>query len=133
NVIINTNDDLNLGGFGTHQNPIYQAFDGTEATLYVTARLTAPLDGTRAEVIDIVLNDLDGNDTAPGEGADEYKYYIDLNQFNETSMTTIEIPLTGYDELQAAPNFTNTGNGSLSDFNLFFLGFLTRPGEGLVN
>jgi len=133
NLIINTDDDDTLGGFGIWQDPQYQTFDGTQATLEVRAKLTAPLDASHASRFDVVLNDMDGNDTGPGDGGEEYKYYIDLNNFNTSTFTTLSIALSDYDDLNQAFEFVNSGDGLLSDFNLYYLGALTLQDAGLVD
>lgn len=131
NLIIQTDDSLELGGFGMWQDHLYQTFDGTQATLEVTARRT---DHNQADFVDIVLNDLDGDDSAEGMGGEEYKYEVDLNAFSTTEMSTVSIPLTDFTERQAAVETFFDGDMSLEDFNLYYLGFLTREAEsdGLV-
>jgi hypothetical protein len=133
NLIINTDDDDTLGGFGIWQDHLVQTFDGTEATLEVRGRLTAPLDGEHATQIDVVLNDIDGADTGPGTGGEEYKYFIDLNEFNMSTFTTVSIPLAEFDDRLQAFEFVNPGDQSLNDFNLYYLGVLTGQGAGLVD
>ena len=133
NLIVNTDDDGNLGGFGVWQDPVYQTFDGTQATIDVRAKLTAPLGAGQADRIDIALNDLDGNDTGPGAGGEEYRYQVDLNQFNTSTFTTVSIPLTAFTQRAQAFELLNPGDESLSDFNLYYLGVLTLPGIGVVD
>lgn len=133
NLIINTDDAFEVGGVGMWQDHIYQTFDGTTATLNVTAKLTS---NNTAGFIDVVMNDLDGLDTDPNAGGEEYKYGIDLSQFNLSTFTTISIPLTSFDELNDAFETNNGGDGLLTDFNMYYLGLLTRDdpnsGAGLV-
>ncbi|MAT73238.1 MAG: hypothetical protein CMJ58_27450 [Planctomycetaceae bacterium] len=129
NLIINTDDDLNLGGVGMWQDHHYQTFDATTATLNFTAKLTA---NNTAEFVDVVINELDGQDDAAGAGGEEYKYYIDLSQLNDTSFTTISIPMTNFDERAQSFGTNNDGDMSLEDFNPFYLGLLARQGGGLV-
>jgi hypothetical protein len=130
NLIIQTDDDLNVGGVGMWQDHLYQTFDGTTATLNVTAKLTAH---NTATFVDMVLNDLDGaDDSAAGAGGEEYKYYLDLSQFNTSTFTTVSIPLSDFDErIQAFETF-NDGDASLADFNMYYLGLVTRELGGLV-
>jgi hypothetical protein len=128
NLIINTDDDDQLGGFGAWQDPHYQTFDGTQASLEVRAKLTAPLDANHADMIGVVINDLDGNDLAAGQGGEEYRYNIDLNQFNQTTFTTISIPLSAFDQRQVAFETANDGDLSLADFNLYYLGVVVDQG-----
>lgn len=129
NLVINTDDDLNIGGVGMWQDHIYQTFDGTTATLNVTAKLTA---NNTADFVDVVMNDLDGQDDAPGAGGEEYKYGIELSQFNSSMFTTVSIPLTDFDERSQAFETFNDGDASLSDFNMYYLGLVTREAAGLV-
>jgi hypothetical protein len=128
NLIINTDDDDQLGGFGIWGEPQVQTFDGTQATLEVRARLTAPLDANHADMIGVVINDLDGNDGAAGEGGEEYRYDIDLNQFNELTFETISIPLADFNQRQVAFELVNDGDMSLEDFNLYYLGVVIDQG-----
>ncbi|HJQ79010.1 MAG TPA: PEP-CTERM sorting domain-containing protein [Lacipirellulaceae bacterium] len=133
NLIINTDDDDTLGGFGTWQDHLVQTFDGEQATLEVRGRLTAPLDAEHATQIDVILNDIDGADTGPGTGGEEYKYFIDLNDFNTSTFTTVSIPLLEFDQRLQAFELVNSGDESLSDFNLYYMGVLTAQGGGLVD
>ena len=110
------------------RTPDYQTFDGTQATLEVRARLTAPLDANHADEIGIVINDLDGNDLAAGEGGEEYRYNIDLNLFNQATFQTLSIPLADFDNRQVAFELINDGDLSLADFNLYYLGVVIDQG-----
>ena len=132
NIVIKTDDDLELGGIALFQPPSTQTFDGTNATVDITARLTVPQGAGQADRIVLVLKDKDGNDTGPGLGGEEYQYQLMLNEFNTASMTTVSVPLTDFTAVQGF-EFVNTGDGSLSDFNLYHLGIQTVPGIGLVN
>ena len=133
NIIINTDDDDLLGGFGAWQDHLVQTFDGTQATLEVRGRLTSPLGAEHATQFDIILNDIDGMDTEPGTGGEEYKYFIDLNSFSTDEFTTISIPLSEFDQRNQAFELVNTGDESLSDFNLYYMGVLTNQDAGLVD
>jgi hypothetical protein len=130
NLIIKTDDDLNIGGVGMWQDHLYQTFDGTTATLNVTAKLTPH---NTAAFADVVINDLDGvDDSAPGAGGEEYKYYLDLSQFNSSTFTTVSIPLSSFNERVQAFETFNDGDTSLEDFNMYYLGLVTRQAGGLV-
>lgn len=129
NLIIQTDDDNNIGGVGTWQDHLYQTFDGTAATLNVTAKLTAH---NTASFVDVVINDLDGQDDAAGAGGEEYKYGIDLSQLNDSTFTTISIPLSDFDTRAQAFETFNDGDGSLEDFNAYYMGIVTREADGLV-
>jgi hypothetical protein len=134
NIVVNTASDTDTGGFGIFQSAASTVFDGTDATVEVRARLTAPLDAGQADIVQVVLKDKDGNGTtAVGDfGGDEYHFDVDLNQFNTTSMTTVSMRLDAA-RLEQAQEFATAGDGALTDFNLYYLGVLTNPGEGLVD
>ena len=97
--------------------------------------LRVPLEDARK-----VAKDLDGNDNAAGEGADEYTYNLALNQFNTSTFTTVSIPLSQFTLSEHVPRtdanfgsgpggFTNAGDELLEDFNLYEFGGLI-PGNG---
>jgi len=67
-------------------------------------------------------------------GGDEYKYEADLTSLSTTEMSTVSIPLTDFIERNQAFETFFDGDMSLEDFNLYYLGFLTRQAEsdGLV-
>lgn len=147
NLIINTDDFNTIGGVGMWQDHIYQTFDGTTATINITAKLTA---NNTAGFVDLVLNDLDGLDGEvigdpgsggsmtfdPNQGGEEYKYYVDLSQFDPNEFTTVSIPVASFDARAQAFETFNSGDGDLTDFNLYYLGLVTRDdpnaGAGLV-
>lgn len=136
NLIIQTDDDDETGGFGIWQDHIYQTFDGTEATLAVRAKLT-PLNPNaqeevgRAPSFGIVLNDFDGDDSAEGLGGEEYRYEVQTADLSEDELTTLEVPLTDLTRQQAF-EFVNPGDESLEDFNLYYMGVVTNQDAGLV-
>jgi hypothetical protein len=132
NIFLKTHDDDQVGGLALYQPPTTQVFDGTAATVDVTARLTVPQGEGQADRIVLVLKDKDGNDTAPGEGGEEYHYDLLLNQFNTTMMTTVSVNLSDFTRLQAG-EFVNTGDEQLMNFNLYHLGLETVIDAGLVN
>ncbi len=132
NLVLNTHDDLEVGGFGLYQPPNTHSFDGTTATFDVTAQLTEPLGAGQADRVRIVVRDKDGDDTAPGQGGDHYSYELLLNQFNTSTMTTVSIPLTDF-TVQTAGEFVNAGDGLLTDFNLYYIGVETLQGIGVVD
>jgi hypothetical protein len=132
NIVLKTHDDVEVGGLALYQPPTTQVFDGSVATVDVTARLTEPQGEGQADRIVLVLKDKDGNDTAPGEGGDEYHYDLLLNQFNTSTMTTVSVELGDFTRFQAG-EFVNTGDEQLTDFNLYHLGLETVIGIGLVN
>lgn len=145
--------DPNLGyRFNIRTTPGTETFDGNQAVVEIRARLTQPLtDPGMAQSMTVYARDLDGSDTnnptnvgpivipADPKGGEEYSLPVALNQFNTSTMTTIQIPLssfvvntqpTGGDP--ATPLFTNPGDGLLTDFNLFEFGALVPNGGGLV-
>jgi hypothetical protein len=133
---INTDDDDAIGGFGVTQSGVATVFDGTTASLEIRAKLTAPLEG-QAPTVRVVTKDRDGNGTANvGDfGGDEYHFSVALNQFNETSMTTISIPFTDPTLVtrEQAQEFATPGDNLLTNFNLYYLGMLTEQDAGLVD
>jgi hypothetical protein len=130
---INTDDDGGFGGFGILQSGITTVFDGNEAQLEIRAKLTAPL-VEQAPSVRVVAKDRDGNGTAEAGdfGGEEYHFNIALDQFNESSMTTISLPFSAA-TVEQAQEFATAGDGTVSDFNLYYLGMLTEQGAGLVD
>jgi hypothetical protein len=134
NIVLKTDDADQVGGLALWQPASSQVFDGTNATVDVKARLTVAQGAGQADRIVLIVKDMDGNDTAAGQGGDEYHYDLMLNQFNTSSMTTISVPLANF-TVQTAGEFVNAGDGLRSNFNLYYLGLetVTGPGAGLVN
>jgi hypothetical protein len=134
NIVINTDDDDEVGGFGIFQSAASTIFDGTDAAMEIRARLTAPLGDGQADVIQVVAKDKDGSGTAEPDdfGGDEYHFDVDLNQFNTSTMTTISVPFDSA-RVEQAQEFVLPGDGLLTDFNLYYLGVLTNQGVGLVD
>jgi hypothetical protein len=133
NIVLNTDDDTEVGGLGLWQPPVTQTFDGEAAMMEIRARLTAPLAG-QADHIVVLAKDKDGNDTGGvGDfGGEEYHFNIPLSSFNEAGMTTLTMPFSAATVLQAQ-EFANGGDASATDFNLYYLGLQTDPGVGLVD
>lgn len=147
NLIFNmrTPDDPNeVHRFILRYGPSANTFDGTNAVVNVRARLTEPLTNPGiAQSLTLVAKDLDGNDLVPGEGADEYTYNLALNQFNTSTFTTVSIPLSAFSLSTHVPRtdadfgsgpggFTNDGDGSVEDFNLYEFGGLIPANGGLL-
>src|SRR4029077_14417759 len=85
--------------FGIWQDPLYQKFDGTQASIKIRAKLLPALFNTgapRADRIFIYAKDMDGDDTAPGQGLEQYRYDVLLNQFNTSTFTTVTIPMLNF-------------------------------------
>jgi hypothetical protein len=124
--------------------PTANTFEGTDAMVNVRARLTEPLTNPGiAQSLTIVAKDLDGNDLVAGEGADEYTYNLALNQFNTSTFTTVSIPLSEFILSEHVPRtdtnfgsgpggFTNAGDGSLEEFNLYEFGGLIPANSGVL-
>jgi len=130
NLVINTDDDQGFGGIGLFQSAATTVFDGTNATVEITARLTQPQGPGEADHIILVVKDKDGNGTGGDAGGDEYHYTLPIAQFD--TMKTVSIPLSSFTP-QVAQEFANAGDGSLANFNLYYLGLLTDQGAGLVD
>jgi hypothetical protein len=134
NIVVNTSSDADFGGFGILQSAASTVFDGTDATMEIRAKLTAPLDAGQADIIQVVLKDKDGNGTgdAGDFGGEEYHFDVDLSQFNTSTMTTVSLRLDDA-RLEQATEFTTPGDEMLTNFNLYYLGVVTNAGEGLVD
>jgi hypothetical protein len=134
NIVLNTDDDDAFGGLALWQSAATTVFDGTDARVEVTAKLTAPLGAGQADHIVLVVKDKDGNGTAEvGDlGGDEYHFSLPLNQFNTTSMATVSIPLNMF-TAEVAREFANPGDGQLTNFNLYYLGLQTDMDAGVVD
>ena len=65
-------------------------FDPTKHQLEVEARL---LGGNSASQFLVLLSDLDGDDSGPGLGSDDYIFGIDTTQFNQAGFSTVTLPL----------------------------------------
>lgn len=136
NLVIQTDDDDTTGGFGIWQEPHYQTFNGADANLVISAKLidlnpNAQEANTRADSFGIVLNDVDGDDSAAGLGGEEYRYNVMSADLNTSTFTQLTIPLSSLDRT-AANEFTNDGDGSLEDFNLYYIGIVADQDAGLV-
>ena len=97
-------------------------FNGTNATVDIQANLTVAQGAGQADHIVLVLKDQDGNDDTATTGGDEYHFNLPLSSFNTTSMTTVSVPLSSFTKLTKANEFTNPGDGLLTNFNLVLLG-----------
>jgi hypothetical protein len=132
NIFLKTHDDDEIGGLYLWQPTTDQGFDGTTATVDVTARLTQEQGEGQADHIVLVLKDKDGNDTGPGDGGEEYHYQLSLGQFNTAELSTVSVPISDFG-LVAAQEFVNEGDGLVSDFHLYSFGLQTSIDVGLVN
>jgi hypothetical protein len=134
NIVLNTDDDDSFGGLALWQSAATTVFDATNATVDFRARLTQPLGEGQADHIVLIVKDKDGNDSgeAGDFGGDEYRFNLQLNQFNTTSMTTVSIPISSFTR-QVAQEFINPGDELLANFNLYYLGLQTDMDAGLVD
>jgi hypothetical protein len=148
NLIFNmrTPDANEVHRFLIRGGPNAQVFDGSTATVNVRAKLLEPLTNPGiAQNLTIVAKDLDGNDTGPGTGADEYTFNLALNQFNTSTFTTVSIPLSSFTLspfVPTVPNgtagsgpfgFSNPGDGLKTNFDLYEFGGLIPAGGGLLH
>lgn len=104
------------GSSGAQINQVVTNFDGTQYGVEVKAKL---LPGTTSASFRVVAKDLDGNDNAAGQGAEEFALSFATNLFSETNFTTVFIPWTAALAPTQAFGFVNAGDGSLVDFNLY--------------
>jgi hypothetical protein len=132
-LTIKTSTDSATGGIALWQPASYVVFDGTNATVDIQAKLTVAQGAGQADHIVLVLKDNDGNDDTATTGGDEYHFNLPLSSFNTTTMTTVSVPLSSFTKLTKANEFTNPGDGLLTNFNLYYLGLNTDQGAGLVN
>jgi MYXO-CTERM domain-containing protein len=132
-LTIKTSTDSATGGIALWQPANYVVFNGTNAKVEIMAKLTVPQGAGQADHIVLVLKDQDGNDDTPTTGADEYHFNLPLSSFNTSTMTTVSVPLNSFTKLTKANEFTNPGDGLLTNFNLYYLGINTDQGAGLVN
>ncbi len=135
NLILNPRAPENGEGYRFFMRgaPGASTFVGTNATVNIRAKLTAPLtDAGVAQTMTVYAKDLDGNDTAAGTGADDFTYVLALNQFNTATFTTVTVPLSAFTVNTLPFGFVNTGDNSRTDFNLYEFGALVPNGGGLI-
>lgn len=112
------------------QGPGATEFDGTTATVNIRAKLLA---GNTVPNLTIVAKDLDGNDTAALQGADEYTTVVPTSMFNSSTFTTVSVPLSSFNLSATNPfGFTNAGDGVRTNFNLYEFALLIPPDTGLL-
>jgi hypothetical protein len=140
NLIFNMRQPNNAGEahrIVVRGGPSAESFDGSTATVNIRAKLLA---GNTAPNLVIVAKDLDGNDNAGNPlGADEYTHTLPLNQFNETTFTTVSVPLSSFalTPFAAGPpstpfGFANAGDGLRTNFNLYEFAGLVPADTGLL-
>lgn len=120
--------DFNGSG-GVSLNQVVTSFDGTQYGVEVTAKL---LGNNTAPAFRVVAKDLDGNDNAPNTGAEEWALLFDTNDFNASGFSTVTLPWSDAAlAVTTAFGFTNSGDGSLDDFDLFQLQVAANAGSRL--
>jgi hypothetical protein len=99
------------GGIGF--NGLNVPFNAEDYQIELVARL---LPSNTASEFNLVLGDDDGDDSAPGLGAEDFNFFIGTANFNTSGFTTFTIPL---------------GSGSETNFVTQFGS--VNPGDGLQN
>lgn len=141
-MVLDTNDSNEVSGLAVWQPADNNVFDGNEAIVEIRARLTQPLGGGQAQNITLVAKDRDGNDLSPGTGGDEYVFNFNLgtapstvsgvNGLSTSEFRTFQVPLSSFTPQQAF-EFAYAGDGSLSNFNLYYMGLHIPQNAGLVD
>ena len=117
NIIINADaDSLSGPGGGAGFTGLDVDFEASEYQIEFDARL---LGGNTASQFNLLLGDIDGDDSGPGLGSDDFIFTIETSEFNETDFSTVVIPLGSGSESNIVTTFgfDNGGNG-LQDFDL---------------
>ncbi|MEO1498084.1 MAG: hypothetical protein AAFV43_13135 [Planctomycetota bacterium] len=104
-------DPLLPGGLGF--NGLNIDFEATEYAIEVEAKLLA---SNAAERFNVLMGDVDGDDSGPGLGSEEVLFSVATDQLNSTDFTTVTIPL---------------GPGTESGFNTAFGSI--NEGDGVQN
>jgi hypothetical protein len=135
--------------FNVRTSPNEQTFDATNPGVMMNIRAKL-LPTNTATSLTIMAKDLDGNDTGPGTGADEYTTIIDTSLFNASTFTTISVPLNSFTLATFVPppttvttdpqhknsqnpfGFVNPGDGLRTDFNIYEFGAGVVAGAGLL-
>lgn len=91
-------------------------FEAFEHAIEIEARL---LPGNDATSFNLLMGDVDGDDSGPTLGSDDVIYTVDTAQFNESDFTTVTIPLgTGTESNNVTTfGFTNGGD-NIQNFGL---------------
>ena len=102
------------GGFGF--SGLNVDFNATDYQIELEAKL---LPGNTAQLVNLLLGDNDGDDSAPMMGSDDHIFSVDTSNFNTTEFSTVTIPLgTGSEsDILTTFGFTNGGDG-LQNFGL---------------
>lgn len=112
-----TIDSTTFGGLLQRGLPSVDVFNGNEHAIQITAQR---LPGNTAATFAVVVGDLDGDDDAPGAGADGLFYQVSTADFSDSEMTTVTIPLNSVAPGEGlAFGFDNTGDGSIDELNLY--------------
>ncbi len=137
-VVDQSNGNLVINGIGSGfpsaaTRPVKTSFDGSSAVLEVKVKLGA---SNTMPGFSVIMKDLDGNDDASGQGAEEYGLFINEELLNTSTFVTVSRPISEANlTLGQASGFFNTGDGDLVDFDLFTLAvladFANNPGGRL--
>jgi hypothetical protein len=140
-MIINPDDSTTASGVAIWQPADYNVFDGTQATMEIRAKLINPVAANQS--ITLVAKDKDGNDTSGNFGGDEYQYTFNMSTalstggqagLSTSEFRTFQIPLTSFTALvNGAFEYANPGDGLLTDFNLYYMGFSIPAGSQLLD
>ena len=107
-------NDGDPGGLGF--NGLNFDFEATEVMIELEARL---LPGNTADTINLLMGDLDGDDSGPGLGSEDYIFSVPTSEFNETEFTTFQLPLGSGTESGIETTFAfNNGGDGLQNFDL---------------
>jgi hypothetical protein len=105
--------------FTSMRTPV-SSFDGNAYAIEFTAKLGP---SNTMGGVSVILKDLDGNDNAGGQGAEEWAYFFNANQLNTSTFTTltrlISLPDSGLPSKAIASGFSFSGDGSVADFDLY--------------
>ena len=117
NFVIDTTQSAtpaDAGGIGF--NGLNVSFDATQYQIEVEAKL---LPNNTADSFIVLMGDLDGDDSGPGLGSDDYNFTVPTSAFNTADFATFTLPLGTGSESSIATTFgfTNGGDG-LQNFGL---------------
>lgn len=117
----NASNNIEIDADGTGGAGVSNAtadFDGTTHSVQITARVLA---NNTAGKFAVNLKDIDGDDSAAGTGGELYQVPLNTADFDAGgSFVTITVPISSA-VLDAATafEFANTGDGDITDFNLY--------------
>ncbi|TWT92889.1 hypothetical protein Pla108_40290 [Botrimarina colliarenosi] len=117
NFIIDTTQSATPAGTGgIGFNGLNIAFDATQYQIEVEAKL---MPNNTADSFNLIMGDVDGDDSGPELGSDDYIFTVPTSEFNTTDFTTFTLPLgTGSESERVNTfDFVNGGDG-LQNFGL---------------